>query len=971
MSASSATRRAIAEIDFGDGANVSFKVGNRSIHQFWHLFSSHFRHVLLAPQRRADSGKVAWTWREAGEKRPVTATELVEVRRRLSEANRSLVGGFGGIGPRDDDDASSLEGQVRASVGEMVGQLLAQRDSALAGFVCRTDAGLMLHSWGAAVAAQPFFPDAQHAEISGTVFVGIERPAGVSVVLENMQGIGGARVKSDKEGVFLFPNVAPGSYHVRVADRSDFPGGLTVEIERESITGLELRSASAEPLSMAGNITPMEEEVPSFRRRWAGLVSLVLILVAGIVAWWWSKRSSDARGVAQNQSSSWQSAKGQLATNNLQTPKTDDHKVGDDGAFSSLSSSVPPSKLRITRASSAPRAGGGLREERSTLQPGDSESSLRPDAEEKNSSADIGKKSTDDHALPVGHLSSGPREKLSDNSTEKKGSSETADAAPSNDEDLKAAKNKSAKFSGSGAGKKPASVASATLSSADARPQSDALPSVAADAGSNPTNPSIPPPGGGNVRKVAAAQSSVPAGVPAASPASDANPEGEDSDSAGAPAAAVSPDQSISNQGKKTNASAKGAVGNKFSSAPSSSAVPAIASDLANESTDAGPSAEKSPGSAVQTKGTAGKDTPSQPSADESPALEDNEASTAKTAAGATATQASKRNAGDTRKPASAPKAATDTTASASDDSSETSPAAKSAASAERKSPAQRGRSAKNGMAAASSEDEEDEPVTEGSISPMAPAPGKPIRPIEPAVNESDGLRSIGTIRISPWKSRLVQDLILPTRPLPADEEETVEVVREKALRERIAQKPGSFQQPVARSGLAFEFGVDGAEKSGSPHWENDRDAEVTGLSATGHRAELEWGVAGPMPNTNYTLGYSDGRVIALVSVDESGVPALKTAAGVRVWCWFGVERKAADSSPARKESGAEFEWRLLPEGTIPASWKTDDRWAGGQGQRVDIPLDSTTARVGGYEVALVDPASGWALARNVSVQKP
>jgi hypothetical protein len=849
--------------------------------------------------------------------------------------------------------------------------LLAQRDSALTGFVCRTDAGLMLHSWGAAVAAQPFFPDAQHAEISGTVFVGVERPAGVSVVLENTQGIGGARVKSDKEGGFLFPNVAPGSYHVRVADRSDFSGGLTVEIERESITGLELRSISEEPLSMAGSITPMEAEVPWFRRRWTGLVLLVLIMGAGILAWWWSKRTSDAQAAAQNQSSSWQSAKGQLATNNPQTPANDDHKVGDNGAFSSLSSSVPPSKLRITRASSAPKAAGEPPEDRPTLQSGDSGSSVRPDVEEKTSSSDIGKKLTDDHRLPVGHSSPGPRENLSDNSTEKKGSSESADAPPSNDEDFKAAKNKPATFSGSGSGKKPATEPSATSSSADAQPEADAPSSAADDVASNATTPSIPQQDGKNVRKVAAAKSSVSAGAPAASPAPDANPDGEDSDSASAPAAAVSPDQSIPNEGKKTNASAKGAVGNKSSNAPSSSGVPAVASNGANESTAGGPSTAMSPGPAVQATRPTAKDASSQPSADESSALEDNESSTAKAAAGATATQASKRNAGDTRKSASAPKVAADTTASASADFSETSPAAKSPASAGQKSPAQRGRSAKNGTVATASQGQEAAPSAEGSVSPLAGAPGKPIRQTEQAANESDGLRSMGTIRVSPWKSRLVQDLILPTQPLTADEEETVEAFRKKALQEKIAQRPGSFQQPVARTGLTFEFGADEAGKNVSPHWENDRDAEAPGSTATRNRAGLEWDITGPLPNASYSLGYSDGRVLARVSVDASGVPTLKIAAGVRVWCWLGVERKAVDGSPAGKEAETKFEWRLLPEGTIPPSWKTDDDWAGGKGQRVDIPLDSTPARAGGYEVALVDPASGWAIARNVSVQKP
>src|SRR4051812_47322782 len=184
MCAAPSVRRVAAQIE---GQAAVYRIGNRSIHQFWHLFAAQFRHALLAPQRRPDSGRVAWTWREETESRPVTATELTEVRRRLSEAVRSLTRGFDDL-DRGDSEADSLDGQVRAAVSEMVAQLVAQRDAALAAFVCRTDAGLMLHSWGASSAAKPFFPDEQHGEISGSVIIGAERPSGVNVVLENAQG---------------------------------------------------------------------------------------------------------------------------------------------------------------------------------------------------------------------------------------------------------------------------------------------------------------------------------------------------------------------------------------------------------------------------------------------------------------------------------------------------------------------------------------------------------------------------------------------------------------------------------------------------------------------------------------------------------------------------------------------------------------------------------------------------------------
>ena len=167
MSAPRTTRRAVAEINFGEGQAIRFTAGNRSIHQFWHLFSAQFRHVLLSPQRRPDSGRVAWTWREAMEDRPVTPAELAEVRRRLSEANRMLGGGFAGS-DRDDDGpgggGGALEKQVHAAVSEMVAELVAQRDFAFAKFICRTDAGLMVHSWGGAVAAEPYYPDTQNGD---------------------------------------------------------------------------------------------------------------------------------------------------------------------------------------------------------------------------------------------------------------------------------------------------------------------------------------------------------------------------------------------------------------------------------------------------------------------------------------------------------------------------------------------------------------------------------------------------------------------------------------------------------------------------------------------------------------------------------------------------------------------------------------------------------------------------------------
>ena len=43
------SRRAVAEIRFGEDRIGITKVGGRSIHQYWTLLGPHFRDVLLAP----------------------------------------------------------------------------------------------------------------------------------------------------------------------------------------------------------------------------------------------------------------------------------------------------------------------------------------------------------------------------------------------------------------------------------------------------------------------------------------------------------------------------------------------------------------------------------------------------------------------------------------------------------------------------------------------------------------------------------------------------------------------------------------------------------------------------------------------------------------------------------------------------------------------------------------------------------
>jgi hypothetical protein len=969
MSASPASRRAMAEIDFGDGTNATFKIGSRSIHQFWHLFSSHFRYVLLAPQRRADSGKVAWTWREAAEKRPVTATELVEVRRRLSEANRSLAGGFGGIGRRDDEEASSLESQVRATVDEMIGQLLAHRDSALAGFVCRTDAGLMLHSWGAAVAAQPYFPDAPHGEISGTVFVGVEHAAAVMVVLENTQGIGGARVKSDKDGVFRFPNVAPGSYHLRVADRSDFPGGLTVEIERESITGLELRNSSDEPLSMAANIAPVAD-VSWLRRPWLRAVLLILILGGAMMAWWWSNRASDAPVVAQKQSSGWQAAKGQLAANNRPAAANDEHKAGQEGAFSTLSNSISPPKILQPRHERAASEGTGAEFEHAPQRSehsdasgqGKPEGNMPPTGSREKPMAAAG-------ASPS--APSGSRDSSSGNPEEKVQSPEDRAGAVPNDDKLKSEKDKPAKSLQAAADNRKPSAPAMSSSATNASPVEDTGPAVN-DSSADSTATIAPVSNRGKSAQKNGAKSLTANGAAGENAElAEGNADAGAADSTTSSPGAVANGQLKPSLGKKASEPGKGGATKEAVVAPVDSAGTISAGNTPDDSTprESGASRNgvKNPSLG---KATSQNQVASQSEAGASPD-EETAASVATSASSASSSKKATPASTAAEKKSTSLNQTNEPSASADEADADRSTATESPARDGNTPRVKRSQPAKKAAAISSVQQEEKDQLTDSDSAADSPMTISGHSDLPVTKKSAEPLIPMAKIHVSAWKQRLVRDLIVPTYPVTAAEEETSGALREKLRQEQMARMPKAFRQPRMSGGVVIELPALSSEKN-PLHWRDDTGAVPSGSSVAGRRAELSWTDGVPPPNSNYTLIDSNGRVIATARIDGSGALVLKTTANSPAWYWCGIERSpTASENTEAKNSAAPFDWKLFSGAPIPSSWVRDDRWRNGRGQRIDLPLDATTRRTGNYQVTLTDPVTGWAIVNGISVQTP
>jgi len=322
MSESDSPRRVVAEIRVGADQSGLTKIGSRSIHHYWQALARDFQGVLLAPQRRPDDGGVAWTWREAGGSKPVTPPELAELCARLTAANRSFAKNLdgselsaealGGLNPEEGVD------QLKSTVNEMVANLTGNPDAKLAAFACRTDAGVKLHSWGASVPAQPFYPDAHDCEVSGAVLVGEKGAPDFEVVIESRTGVCLARTRSDASGGFRLQKIGPGTHRVRViSDRVDFPvSGVVVTVERASIANLELRSTSVTVASGRTSLTDSPDSpprpvaptakaeaaaattsraTPGRRWLWGTVIATAALAVAGGGWWAWNLWNADER----------------------------------------------------------------------------------------------------------------------------------------------------------------------------------------------------------------------------------------------------------------------------------------------------------------------------------------------------------------------------------------------------------------------------------------------------------------------------------------------------------------------------------------------------------------------------------------------------------------------------------------------------------------------------------------------------
>jgi hypothetical protein len=230
----------------------------------------------------------------------------------------------------------------------------------------------------------------------------------------------------------------------------------------------------------------------------------------------------------------------------------------------------------------------------------------------------------------------------------------------------------------------------------------------------------------------------------------------------------------------------------------------------------------------------------------------------------------------------------------------------------------------------------------------------------QPTVAETgtDGLKMQKKVRATAWKAELLQDVILPTNPVAVGQEEPLNELREKLMQTQRARMPQTFREPVTQSGFALEFEATG--ETGLPRWRDAAGAEPKEATVQGNRAELAWTGQAPLRGQEYVLSQGDGREIARISREAGGGAVVVTAPNVHAWFWVAIERGGTERADGAA-AASRFNWQLLTGGEIPASWRRDDRWRDGRGQRLDLPLEDGGMSVS-HPLALVDRVTGWAM---------
>lgn len=286
MTATKIERRKVVEMTWQTGSDAVFCVRDRPLFAFWTLLQPFTKNVLLSPHSHVSAQTVSWSWLEPERATAPTPAQLSGVRKRLDGAVVALLDAIG-----EEPPASTQ--QVLSEAVSVLKELMMKSDSALLSFCAATVSGVMVHSWSFRRAAVPSCVDLVEREIHGTVSVGGTPAGGQEVVLEDIRGAVLARTRTDRDGQFIFGDLATGRFRVRgVSDQIDFPvTGLVVDVTQGSVRGLQLKSsATGKPRSPAKEITSadqVEDGAEGAMTRSSSLTPRKSVVVSQDRGWLW------------------------------------------------------------------------------------------------------------------------------------------------------------------------------------------------------------------------------------------------------------------------------------------------------------------------------------------------------------------------------------------------------------------------------------------------------------------------------------------------------------------------------------------------------------------------------------------------------------------------------------------------------------------------------------------------------------
>jgi hypothetical protein len=952
------------------------------------LLSPHFRDVLLAPQRRSDDGGVAWTWREAADNKSLTVAELASVRKRLERSKESFE--ENPVNPlmgdaRSGTSSQVLIDQVAAKVKAMAESLSAKSDAALASFVCRTETGPMVHSWGVASAAQIVYPDSLETGVSGVVLVGGKPSGGHEVVIENDKGLSVARMRSEESGEFSFMKVGPGRYRLRViSGRVKFAAkGVGVTVERGAVSRVELRSTSdakdieegapeESDASAADEATASSSKASSADnggRRWFGklVVALLLLLLlsgGGVLAWrtWYSPDDAAKRVAVQTSSMAPEDfSNGSSKTNAGKTPGA----LVDDGGLGATADGVGNGSRRAGLRSGvtndrriAPTSGGV----------GHSPSAIGSKVEVLSGAADLKSSEVREGNVPAS------QEEVSVGNAGQESASEQGSLNPVSGAAIREGNASPKKNQGIGSigplttgsnanGSDAHAGEEESVSAEDQKP----LPS------GKVTTDSVTVPA---AKKAAAAQ--LPGAVSTGESPADGSATRDEAMTSD-PVAESTPDDATAattenGLPQEKSPVVKVSVVNK---APDGGGpLPAddvLASDDGDNSPGKDAPASNSPrtkrgksaaggGLKAQTGGSASTNG-TQASA---MSAEENTAPTATAASGNPVAKPTNSAQSLNVEPPSGEGSVRADGAPAEGPKDNRTAAEHGNARAQISVPVPPKKANNRTMANA-----QKPPPDETPENAEAEPPGENPQAVpSPAGNpKSDALAvmrtTTGVVKWTAWEPRLLRDAIVPTMPTLAGTIDVADRVREEMLLEKKTHVPETFKHLSTKRGFIFELSI--PSKEGALYWQDSLNAGAVEKKAKEGRVVIIFDGEQRLSGGMHVLKFADGREAVRLTLNENGSLVLKLAEGVRSSLFLVVKGSTADEpTMAQSKGDLRFGWQV--NGVARASPKTQKNLdSEDQDYSISFPLE--LLKVSRWDVALTDRVTGWALVTSIQLQ--